>query len=353
MKQLLLVSLAIRFGGGETYLEQLVPFLKDRVRLFAVCIHPEVNKRFRALGIRTFYLDLSGKGKGTFRIPVGLLLLVYLRLFHQVSSVLLNGYAPAALALPARLLGYRTYLIAHLNLTPRKTLKQKLFLHRRYLTSVWFANRVICVSNPVGTELQAIFPKKNVCVIPNWVAAIPPSRDRSRMSDSLLSLLFVGRLVELKGLAVLLGACRKVSGVRLVVVGEGAWRTRFEEIARGLDVSFVGFQQATAQYFQDADIFINPSFGPEGLPMVSLEAMSNGLPCILSDLPVHVDISESGRATMLFKAGDVDDLARCISKLVADFNLRREYGERAKQAVMTHYSAPGAAIRYLRALEVE
>jgi glycosyltransferase involved in cell wall biosynthesis len=165
-------------------------------------------------------------------------------------------------------------------------------------------------------------------------------------------LLYVGRLVELKGLSLLLGAMRQIPGLSLTVVGEGAFRKEFEQMAEGLDVVFAGFQRATGPFFEKADLFVNPSLGPEGLPMVSLEAMAYSLPCILSDLPVHSEISQDGASAMLFKRGSVQSLAQRIRELVADPILRGGYAQRAHQAIVEYYSAPMAAEKYLRALEV-
>jgi glycosyltransferase involved in cell wall biosynthesis len=124
-------------------------------------------------------------------------------------------------------------------------------------------------------------------------------------------------------------------------------------MAQGLDVLFAGFQRATGPFFEDADIFVNPSLGPEGLPMVSLEAMAYSLPCILSDLPVHAGISQNGQAAMLFKRGDVENLAATITQLACDPLLRRRYAARAHQAIVEHHSAASAAHKYLQALEIE
>jgi glycosyltransferase involved in cell wall biosynthesis len=353
MKCLLVVSLATRFGGGETYLEQLAPILRDRIPLTVFCIHPELKNRLQSLGIHTCCLNLAGKWTDVFRIPLSILALLYFRLFRGESHVVLNGHAPAALALPARLLGYRIFVVAHLNLTERKTLLQRLLLHRRYLLSLRFVDRIICVSEPVAAELRAIFPRKDIVAIPNWIADIPPYCNRRPSSDGKLRLLFVGRLVELKGLALLLSAMRHLPTVSLTVVGEGQARDALQKMALELDVEFVGFQKITRPYFERADIFVNPTRGPEGLPMVSLEAMAHGMPCILSDLPVHVDISQGGEAAVLFKCGSVVDLTIRISELIANPPLRDQYGTQARQMILDHYCGSIAKNKYLQALEIE
>ena len=131
----------------------------------------------------------------------------------------------------------------------------------------------------------------------------------------------MGRLEHYKGLHLLLEAMRGVTGVRLTVVGIGSYREQLEKLASGLDVYFEGFCADTYRFYQTSDIFINPSLGPEGLPIVSLESMAHGLPCIFSALPVHKEISNDGAASLLFEIGDAVDLRIKLSQLIVDAEL--------------------------------
>jgi glycosyltransferase involved in cell wall biosynthesis len=100
------------------------------------------------------------------------------------------------------------------------------------------------------------------------------------------------------------------------VVGDGSYRSQLEVAAQELDVQFAGFQADPSRFYEDSTVFINPSLGPEGLPLVSLEAMAYGLPCIFSDLPVHREITGGGKAAVLFKRGDSDSLTQQLRELL-------------------------------------
>ena len=58
-----------------------------------------------------------------------------------------------------------------------------------------------------------------------------------------------------------------------------------------------------------------PSLGPEGFGLVTSEAMADGLPCLISDLAVHREITNDGSAAMLFRSGDVEDLKGKLREL--------------------------------------
>jgi glycosyltransferase involved in cell wall biosynthesis len=165
-------------------------------------------------------------------------------------------------------------------------------------------------------------------------------------------LLFVGRLEKYKGASLILEAMRGIEDrVSLTIVGDGPSRSELEKMDRGLDVSFVGFQTNTARFYEQADIFINPSVGPEGLPLVSLDAMSFGLPCVFSDIDVHREISEEGKSGVLFASGNVADLRAKISELASQPDLRRAYGRLAHSAILARHSPAVAQRAYLEQLE--
>jgi glycosyltransferase involved in cell wall biosynthesis len=217
---------------------------------------------------------------------------------------------------------------------------------------VRLASRVICVSQTIGNiALQAISSRK-VRVIPNWVSLPEPERKRSCAIASSVRLLFVGRLERYKGLHLLIEALRDLPGVSLTVVGDGLFRGELERLSTGLPVKFLGFQSNTARFYEDADIFVNPSLGPEGLPLVSLEAMGRGVPCLFSDLPVHREISSDGVAAALFKTGDQQSLLEQLKRLLSNETLRRQISEQAAASVQTKYSRPVAAKAYLETFEL-
>ena len=56
-------------------------------------------------------------------------------------------------------------------------------------------------------------------------------------------------------------------------------------------IIFLGYQMNMSQYWQASDFFVSSSLS-EGLPMAVLEATLNGLPCILSAIPPHLEILE-------------------------------------------------------------
>ena len=83
--------------------------------------------------------------------------------------------------------------------------------------------------------------------------------------------------------------------------------------------------------FADCDIFVLPSTAKsEAFGIVQLEAMVYGKPSV----PY---VSLDGQTGITVKAGDVDDLADAINKLVSDDELRNRYGENAAKRILSDF----------------
>lgn len=174
-------------------------------------------------------------------------------------------------------------------------------------------------------------------------------------------LLFVGRLVEKKGLGILLDAIRAARdlSVRLTVVGDGPLRSTLEEAARGLDVSFVGQLGRTelAKVYAEHDVILVPSVlagsgDKDGLPVALLEAMASGCAVVASDLPGINEAVVNERDGILVASGDVDALTAAVRRVCSDPALLEKLAtaaaERAEEYSITRVG--GAYVRELEAV---
>jgi glycosyltransferase involved in cell wall biosynthesis len=355
-RRILLVDLGAYMGGVEVYLEGLAAILHPGADLFGLCVLDELANRLTQGGARVTRIPIF-RSLRFLRFLAAVLVLPYLIVRHGIDVVQINGLLEAIVLLPARMLGCETVYTRHgpFETGMYKWYKQPgKFLPRilaRYC--VHFATHVVCVSETVGAIVRPILPKGRVTVIPNWVRKVPSFKTRPHGKSRAVNIVYVGRLERYKGLHLVLEAVRNMPKVRLTVVGDGNYRHALEQLAAGLDVTFVGFQADPTLYYENAEIFVMPSFGPEGLPMVALEAMAHALPCVFSDLPVHAEITNNGLNAVLFRTGDVADLRDKLSGLIQNSGLRQQYGERAYQAIQTHYHSAVAGPAYLKLFEVE
>ena len=314
--KVLLIDLGAHFGGVENYLVSLAGLLTGEVELQALCVLSELAKQLQAAGVKTTLLPTLGGALKPLRFLLTALILPIVLLRDRIETIQVNGFLEATLMLEARLLGRRAVYTRHgpfeIELFPWYRAPFKFLPRALARVSVHLATQVVCVSETVGIDVKKIRPAVPTVVIPNWLARQDAPQIVRDQTTREIVIVCASRLERYKGIHLAIAAIREVSGARLVVVGDGSYRGALEEMAAGLiasgKVEFAGFQKNMQPYYEIADIFCMPSLGPEGLPMSSLEAMGRGIPCILSDLPVHREITEDGVGAMLFASGDEGSL---------------------------------------------
>lgn len=103
-------------------------------------------------------------------------------------------------------------------------------------------------------------------------------------------------------------------------VGEGSLRFECEEIVNNspykTKINFVGFQENINQYLVDADLYLSTSLY-EGLPYSVIEAMSVGLPIILSNVTGHRELIEENG----YLYNDINEATRYIEDFIINNEL--------------------------------
>jgi glycosyltransferase involved in cell wall biosynthesis len=143
----------------------------------------------------------------------------------------------------------------------------------------------------------------------------------------------VCRLVEQKGVAYGLEAFASAAAdapdARLVIAGDGALKSRLQAQARTLGVAdrvhFLGWRTDALRVFAGLDIFLMPSLW-EGFGLVLLEAMSQRLPIVASDVSAIPEVVADGTTGLLVPPRDVPRLAAALRLLLTDAPLRQHMG---------------------------
>ncbi|MGB0383350.1 MAG: glycosyltransferase family 4 protein [Ardenticatenaceae bacterium] len=179
------------------------------------------------------------------------------------------------------------------------------------------------------------------------------SNDFSRSgpgTTEVVTTVFVGRLTTQKGVDLLLEAWAQLAEPReLILVGDGAERPALEALASELKldhVTFTGSTNDVRSYLQQADLFVLPSRA-EGIPNAMLEAMACGLPVVASRVGGIPDVVEDGESGLLVPPDDVPALVGALDRLLADSDLRRQMGQKARERVVSDYSLKAATTRHL------
>jgi colanic acid/amylovoran biosynthesis glycosyltransferase len=212
------------------------------------------------------------------------------------------------------------------------------------------AKFVICISDFARSQLMAlsdpdIWDRFHVVHVGIPIAQF--TREASPPVEG-SSILFVGRLVAVKGQAVLLESLALLAErglrVRTVIAGEGPMRTRLEQLVERLrlnsQVSFAGAvgQDEIHALYADASIFCLPSFA-EGVPCVLMEAMAMKLPVVTTRIAGVPELVDDGRSGVLVAPGRADQLADALERLLIDPALRARMGSLAREKVVREFNA--------------
>jgi glycosyltransferase involved in cell wall biosynthesis len=175
-------------------------------------------------------------------------------------------------------------------------------------------------------------------------------------ADKNIVINFTGRIVERKGIDVLINAFAQAgnllqSSSTLIIIGTGFDEDKLRNLASKLgitnNVRFLGHSREVVKYYQASDIFVLPSYA-EGMPNSLLEAMACGLPVIASRIGGVVDVVEDGKSGILVEPGDVSGLASAMVRLLKDAELRQRLGAEARKRIVEGFSIDRIAEEYIK-----
>jgi glycosyltransferase involved in cell wall biosynthesis len=183
-------------------------------------------------------------------------------------------------------------------------------------------------------------------------AAQPLPRRRTEVPR----ILFLGQLVERKGLHVLVDAFARLDAPAELVLAGGDWREpgyaqRIKQLARELGVDtrihFENHREDVGALLSTADIFVLPSLS-DARPRSIIEAMSLGIPVVASDTGGIPSLIASEGTGVLVPPDNAAALAAALRRLVLDADRRRSLGAAARASAAENFRPDRTAAEYVR-----
>ncbi len=187
-------------------------------------------------------------------------------------------------------------------------------------------------------------------------------RTKEPFSSSSVRLLYVGKLVEGKGVEILLKAFAGLleqfadKDLSLFIVGTGPKEGKLKELSLSLGIAekvkFLGFiddKHELSKLYAEADVLVVPStyYYPEGVPRVIDEALAHGTPVIASAL-AGISREFSNDEIALVCPGEVQDLQSVLQNIICDEQFRRKQILAAKKYQEDLVAWPTAAEQHSR-----
>ena len=316
-------------GGVEKHCEELYPRLAKlgfNIEVFTRTPYIPAAERLKEWkGIK--FIHLWCPRKKSFEAIIHTFLGVMLARLRSPDILHIHAIGPSLLIPLAKCLGMKVVMTHHRPDYEREKWGRfaKIILKAGEVLGTLFADRIIAISKGIEKHLKGRGIKK-VVYIPNGVSLpkiLQAGETLRKYNVKAAEYIFTAcRFVPEKGLHDLINAYGKIKNpdFKLVIAGDADHETDY---SRGIKkmagetegVVLTGFVsgEPLQELFSNAGLFVLPSYY-EGLPIALLEAMSYGLPVLVSDIPQNREVHLPD--FRYFSAGDVEKLSVKIVELM-------------------------------------
>ncbi len=195
------------------------------------------------------------------------------------------------------------------------------------------------------------YPEEKTVVIPNGIEIPENSSDRTKilaefnLPEDARVVGFVGRLAPQKRIMDLIWAFQLLkqitTNVYFLIIGEGPEKQKALDLAKHMEcdhlVRFAGHQENVSEIMQVMNVFwLASDF--EGMSNSLMEAMSHGIPSVVSDIPPNRELIEDGKTGYVVKVGDSVGFAQFADRILADQELAKKLGNEAFQTMKDKFS---------------
>ena len=213
---------------------------------------------------------------------------------------------------------------------------------KQKLESLRIASEVICISEYTRNRLLALtdIDSSKVTVVPLGINHPVTPVESKRPSQGRPYIAYIGTRSGYKNFDVLASAFSELNRIfgdlDLMLVGGGPITPRESELFGSLKITpnivKVDHADDTSGLIRNAQCVVSTSFA-EGFGLVPLESLSQGIPCVVSDIEVNREIW--GSSLPLFAASDHIKLAKCIQELLESDSHWKNVSENGRTVART------------------
>ena len=183
-------------------------------------------------------------------------------------------------------------------------------------------------------------------ILPHFQETSSPPACQLASRDDRRPVLYFGRLSTEKGVDDLLRAMQNAPQMRLIIAGDGPQREPLQGLASALgltNVEFVGHVGPSRRdsLIAESQFTVLPSHAYETLGKTILESYAAGRAVVASDLGSRRELVREGETGLLYRIGDVHQLAQQIEMLGSNPDLAQKMGRAGFDFVRLHHTPEG------------
>jgi len=258
-------------------------------------------------------------------------------------------------AMASRAKGTPFILTQHNDQLPSKVVNALLYLFDGYTLGRYVlshAQKIIALNTAIKAHLIAMGADENkIEIVPNAVDTrlfSPNCKNllETKWGISRPVILFVGRLVEDKGVKYLVRAflevVKEIPDAKLVIIGKGSEEKELKRLQESLGLPQIFFLGTVETKFMPniyagCDVLVLPSIH-EPFGNVVIEAMAAGRPVIGSYVGGMKDTIAHGETGYHVQPGNSKQLSTYLVRLLENASLRKSLGENARKMVFSDYN---------------
>lgn len=200
----------------------------------------------------------------------------------------------------------------------------------------------------IRTQKSVLLPGSGVNLEKFSKLPYPPEFDGT-------SFAFIGRLTQAKGIEQYLDVASNLSSLATFYVAglcDKQYAERVESMNAKGEIKYLGVLENTKSLLEKISCLILPTYHPEGMSNVLLEAGASARPAICTDRPGCKEIVKDGENGFYCMAKDSENLQSVVERFLAlDYEEKKKMGERSREIVETNFDRNIVVKAYIDELE--
>ncbi len=352
---------SLQQGGAEQSIANIIQHFSEDVEVTVLYFYPkdDLLPTYKNLRCRVIAMNLQGKYNWVKAISGMKKIIESVRPDIVVSSLYRSNIISriACFQTNTKLIG--TFVDDSYNAERRKTFKgvgllkyQATWILDRltsFIPYAWISNSKCIGENNAKklglplSKIKVIYRGRNSSAFTRW--------NHTQTSPFIFAT--IGRLYEKKGYPELIEAfsavSKKYADVRLIIYGEGGYRSIMEERIKELELTdkiiLAGNIPAAWLKLYDSNCFVFPSRF-EGFSGALVEAMMTGIPIISSNIPMNLEAVQHQHTALVHEMKNVQDLQAKMEQMMQNYPAMIEMGKRAREYAFETFDIKMIAQQY-------
>ena len=216
-----------------------------------------------------------------------------------------------------------------------------LFFHtdkEKHIKYMSYFNRVFTVNSSMKNKINNNLNIKKAYLLPNCVKNINYKNYFNLQRNKKFTVGTMCRLVEKKGISLLIEVFKTIPDIDLIIAGDGPLRNQYMKEVNGYkNIKFIGWVNNKETFYANIDVFcLSSTIEPFGL--VILESMVRGIPVISTNCNGPNDIIKNNKNGILFSKNNFSILKNILHKLKTNPDLRKKISKNGLDTIKKNYT---------------